>query len=520
MGTAVIVEAVRTPIGKRGGRLAGLHPAELLGAAQTRLWSSGAGSTRRGRAGGRRLRHPGGRAVEQRHPHRLAARRAAPPDRVPDPGRPVRLGPAGRAPDRRPDRGRRHRRRHRLRGRGDEPGPAGRQRRLPGSARPGPRPGTSTCRTSSRRPSGSRSAAGCHRADLDAFGLRSQQQRRARLGARAASSARSCRSRRRCSTPTASRPARAAIVDRDQGLRETTPEGLAGLQAGAAGRPAHRGHVLADLRRRRRGAARRRGQGARARPAARGRGSWPSAWSAPTRTTTSTARSPRPSGCCSAAACRSATSTCSRSTRRSRRSCCPGQSVHEPDPDRVNVNGGAIALGHPVGQHRRPADHDRAARARAARREHRAGLDVRGRRDGHRHHHRADLALVAQAQPGRPRLRVFSSGLRMLAADRDDLAGQVRGVVAGQEDHHVGDLPRLRGAAERLALLSSASSSSLVTLARNGCMARLGATALTRMPCGATSMRGAAGQRHHARPWPRRSAPGPPGPASRSPRRC
>ena len=25
------------------------------------------------------------------------------------------------------------------------------------------------------------------------------------------------------------------------------------------------------------------------------------------------------------------------------------QSVHRPDPDRVNVNGGAIALGHPVG---------------------------------------------------------------------------------------------------------------------------------------------------------------------------
>jgi acetyl-CoA C-acetyltransferase len=23
--------------------------------------------------------------------------------------------------------------------------------------------------------------------------------------------------------------------------------------------------------------------------------------------------------------------------------------VHQPDPDRVNVNGGAIALGHPVG---------------------------------------------------------------------------------------------------------------------------------------------------------------------------
>lgn len=35
MGDPVIVEAVRTPIGKRGGALAGVHAAELLGAAQT-----------------------------------------------------------------------------------------------------------------------------------------------------------------------------------------------------------------------------------------------------------------------------------------------------------------------------------------------------------------------------------------------------------------------------------------------------------------------------------------------------
>jgi acetyl-CoA C-acetyltransferase len=34
VGTAVIVEAVRTPIGRRRGALAGLHPAELLGHAQ------------------------------------------------------------------------------------------------------------------------------------------------------------------------------------------------------------------------------------------------------------------------------------------------------------------------------------------------------------------------------------------------------------------------------------------------------------------------------------------------------
>jgi acetyl-CoA C-acetyltransferase len=37
MGTAVIVEAVRTPVGKRGGVLSGLHAAELLGGAQTAL---------------------------------------------------------------------------------------------------------------------------------------------------------------------------------------------------------------------------------------------------------------------------------------------------------------------------------------------------------------------------------------------------------------------------------------------------------------------------------------------------
>ena len=37
MGAAVIVEAVRTPIGKRGGVLAGLHAAEILGCAQRAL---------------------------------------------------------------------------------------------------------------------------------------------------------------------------------------------------------------------------------------------------------------------------------------------------------------------------------------------------------------------------------------------------------------------------------------------------------------------------------------------------
>jgi len=37
VGSAVIIEAVRTPIGRRRGALAGLHPAELLGHAQSAL---------------------------------------------------------------------------------------------------------------------------------------------------------------------------------------------------------------------------------------------------------------------------------------------------------------------------------------------------------------------------------------------------------------------------------------------------------------------------------------------------
>ena len=37
MGAAVIVEAVRTPIGRRGGVLSGLHATEILGPAQRAL---------------------------------------------------------------------------------------------------------------------------------------------------------------------------------------------------------------------------------------------------------------------------------------------------------------------------------------------------------------------------------------------------------------------------------------------------------------------------------------------------
>ena len=45
----------------------------------------------------------------------------------------------------------------------------------------------------------------------------------------------------------------------------------------------------------------------------------------------------------------STTSTSSRSTRRSPRSCWRGRRSTTPTWSKVNVNGGAIALGHPLG---------------------------------------------------------------------------------------------------------------------------------------------------------------------------
>ena len=80
-----------------------------------------------------------------------------------------------------------------------------------------------------------------------------------------------------------------------------------------------------------------------------------------------------------------------------------------------------------------------------------------------------------------------------------DLTGHVARVVGREEHDHVGHLPRL-GVDDRTPRgpTSSASSSSVVTLARLACMARLGATAFTRTPCGAGLDRGAARERHHA----------------------
>ena len=138
-------------------------------------------------------------------------------------------------------------------------GTAARARR--GHAR-GPHPGTSTCPTSSSRPSASRSAAGSPATEIDAFGLAPRpwpsaawaQGRFDREVDRGAGQGRRRRS----------------VVDRDQGLRETSLEALARLKPVLEGGAAHGRHLVADLRRRRRGAARRRGPGPGTRAAAAG----------------------------------------------------------------------------------------------------------------------------------------------------------------------------------------------------------------------------------------------------------
>ena len=61
------------------------------------------------------------------------------------------------------------------------------------------------------------------------------------------------------------------------------------------------------------------------------------------------------------------------------------------DTDKVNVNGGAIALGHPIGASGARVLIDAAARDAEARREEGPGHAVHRRRHGHRHVRRARL---------------------------------------------------------------------------------------------------------------------------------
>ena len=77
MREVVIVDAVRSPIGRRNGGLSTAHSAELLAQIQKGLIDRVGHRSRRDRPGGRRLRPAGRDAVGQRHQKRLAHRRVA-----------------------------------------------------------------------------------------------------------------------------------------------------------------------------------------------------------------------------------------------------------------------------------------------------------------------------------------------------------------------------------------------------------------------------------------------------------
>ena len=226
MPEAVIVEAVRTPIGKRNGWLSSLHAAELLSTAQVEVVKRAGIAARRRRAGRRRLRHPGRRAGLQRHPQRLAERgpaRTRP--RAPlstasaaRPSRPTTSSPASSRPAPSTSASRCGVEAHepgRPRHERDERPRLVAARRLPvGHARPVRAPPSASPRTTS-----------ITRDDIEGLGLPLAAERQAGVGRGPLRP----RGRPRASTSKDGDPT-ARSVSRDQGLRETTREGLAKLK--------------------------------------------------------------------------------------------------------------------------------------------------------------------------------------------------------------------------------------------------------------------------------------------------
>ena len=169
----VIVDAVRTPIGKRGGGLSTMHSADLLAAVQRAAVDQTGIDAEVGQVVGGCVSQVGAAGL-QRRPHRLAHRR--PPRRRGGHHRrhPVRLVPAGHQPGHRPRGVGRRRRRRRLRRRGHEPRPDGRLHGRGTSARPIPRSYFPQYEWTSQFEGAERIADkwGITRDDADAFGLR------------------------------------------------------------------------------------------------------------------------------------------------------------------------------------------------------------------------------------------------------------------------------------------------------------------------------------------------------------
>ena len=163
------------------------------------------------------------------------------------------------------------------------------------------------------------------------------------------------------------------LVETDEGVRPgTTAESSARCKpAFDQGRHHHRRQRLADLRRRR---GRRRDVGGRPRssashPSAR---SWATArWPGPdTSLLTQPSQGDPRRRCAAGGHRRRRPSTSSRSTRRSPPSAWPRWTSSASTTTIVNVNGGAIALGHPVGMSGTRLALDAAARAAPPRRRH------------------------------------------------------------------------------------------------------------------------------------------------------
>ena len=299
MGNPVIVEATRSPIGKRGGWLSGLHATELLGAVQKALVEK-AGISSSFQAGS--VEQVIGGCVTQfgeqsNNITRVGWLTAGLPEHVGATTIDCQCGSAQQA-------------NHLIAGLiatgaidigiacgieamsrvglGANAGPDRSVIRAASWDIDMPDQFSAAERIAQRR--------GITRADLDAFGLASQQKAK-----QAWAEGRFDREISPIEAPVLDEQkqptAERHTVGRDQGLRDTTLEGLAGPEARDGRRTAHRRHVVADLRRRGRGAVdgRRQSEGTRASSPAPASSARP--WSVPRPTTTSTARCSPPPRC-------------------------------------------------------------------------------------------------------------------------------------------------------------------------------------------------------------------------------
>ena len=250
MRDVVIVEAVRTPIGREAGLVdhplgrsarrvqrqlierAGIDPA---GSARSSAAASARSACRPSTSPARRGSRPGSRSRSRRRPSTPSAAR---PSRRPT--WPTAWSASGVV---------------------DVAVACGVEVDEPGAAGLEPRRGRRQGRAegvlralrvhvaSSRGPSASPSSGASPATTPTRFGLQSQE-RAARPGPRAASTRRSCPIDAPDLDDDGKPTGTTHRVDRDEGLRETTLEGLAGLKpVGQRRRRPHRGHVVADLRR-------------------------------------------------------------------------------------------------------------------------------------------------------------------------------------------------------------------------------------------------------------------------------